>query len=152
MYKQYRSKMTTPETKEVNIFETHVIPPEDEDDNVSLQPEDPVQNPVEEDKNEAPQAEMPQTHQTQEFNVSESPVNVIPDDKEPKSMEPQDELLWLHYRLGQLPFTRMKEMMNQGTLPRRLFKVDTTVCAACQYGKMTRRPWKVKGNANTRPR
>ena len=26
-YKQYRSKMTTPETKEVNIFETHVIPP-----------------------------------------------------------------------------------------------------------------------------
>ena len=48
-YKQCRSKMTTPETKEVIIFETHVIPPEDEDDNVSLQPEDPVQNPVEED-------------------------------------------------------------------------------------------------------
>ena len=26
-YKHYRSKMTTPETKEDNIFETHVIPP-----------------------------------------------------------------------------------------------------------------------------
>ena len=92
-YKQYRSKMTTPETKEVNIFETHVIPPEDEDDNVSLQPEDPVQNPVEEDKAEAPQAEMPQPPQTQEFEVPESLVNVIPDDKVPKSLEPQDELL-----------------------------------------------------------
>ena len=45
--------MTTPETKEVNIFETHVIPPEDEDDNVSLQPEDLIQKPVEEDKSEA---------------------------------------------------------------------------------------------------
>ena len=29
--------MTTTETKEVNIFETHVIPPELEDDNVSLE-------------------------------------------------------------------------------------------------------------------
>ena len=58
--KQYRSKMTTPENKS---FETHMIPPEDEDDNVSLQPEDPVQNPVEEVKSEAPQAEMPQTPQ-----------------------------------------------------------------------------------------
>ena len=35
-YKQYRSKMTAPDTKELNIFETHVIPPEDEDGNVSL--------------------------------------------------------------------------------------------------------------------
>ena len=88
MYKQYKSKMTTHETKEIIIFETHAIPPENEDDNVSLQPEDPVQKPIEEDKNEAPQAEMPQTHQTQEFEVPESPANVIPDDKEPKSMEP----------------------------------------------------------------
>ena len=63
--------MATPVTKEINILETHVIPPEDEDDNISLQPEDPVQEPVEEDKNEAPQAEMPQTPQTQDFEVPE---------------------------------------------------------------------------------
>ena len=31
MYKQYRSKMTAPETKVINIFETHVISPEGED-------------------------------------------------------------------------------------------------------------------------
>ena len=142
-----QSKMTTPETKEVNIFETHVIPPEDEDDNASLQPEGLVHKPVEEDKAEAPQAEMPQTPQTQEFEVPESLVNVIPDDKEPKSLEPQDELLQWHYRLGHLPFTRMKELMNQGTLPRRLLKVIIPFCAACQYGKMTHRPWRVKGDA-----
>ena len=124
--------MTTPETKEINIFETHVIPPEDEDDNVSLQPDDLAQKPVEADKDEAPQAEMPQTPQTQDFEVPESPVHVIPDDKEPKSMEPQDELLRWHYRLGHLPFMRMKEMMNQGTLPSRLLKVDTPFCAVCQ--------------------
>ena len=46
--------MTTPEAKEVKIFETHVIPPEDEDDNISLQPNDLVQNHVEEDKAEGP--------------------------------------------------------------------------------------------------
>ena len=88
--------MTTCETKEVNNFQTHVIPPEDEVDNVSLQPEDPVHNPVEEDKTKAPQAEMLQTPQTQEFEVPESLDNVIPDDKEPKSLELQDELLRWH--------------------------------------------------------
>ena len=80
---------------------------------------------------------MPQIPQTQEFEVLECLVNVIPDDKEPKSLEPQHELLWWHYRLGHLPFTRMKEMMNQGILPRSLLKVDTPFCATCQYGKMT---------------
>ena len=109
--------MTSPETKEIYIFETHVIPPVDEDDNVSLQPKDLIRNPAEEDKNEAPQAEMTQMAQTQDSEVPESPVNVIPE-----SME--------HYRLGHLPFTRMKEMMNQGTLLRRLLKVDTPFCSA----------------------
>ena len=127
--------------------QTHVIPPEDDDDNVSLQPEDQVQQPFKEDKNEASQAEMPQTPQTQEIEVPESSLNVIPGDKVPKSMEPQDEPLRWHYRLGHLPFTRMKEMMNQGTLPRRLLKVDTPFYATCQYGKMTRRTWRVKGDA-----
>ena len=41
----------------------------------------------------------------------------------------------------------MKEMMNQGDLPRRLMKVHTPVCANCQHGKMTRRPWSVKRDA-----
>ena len=41
----------------------------------------------------------------------------------------------------------MKELMNHGTLPRRLMKVDTPFCASCQYGKMTQRPWRVKGDA-----
>ena len=100
--------MNTPETKEIYIFKTHVIPPEDEDDNVSLQPEDLVQKPVEEDKDEAPQAERPQTPQTQDFEVPESTVHVIPDAKEPNG---------------------------------------TPFCAVCQCGEMTRRPWRVKGDA-----
>ena len=71
-----------------------------------MQPEDLVQKPVEEDKSEAPQAEMHQTPQTQEFELPESLINVIPDDREPKALEPHDELLWWHYRLGHLRFTR----------------------------------------------
>ena len=112
-----------------------MIPPEDEDDNVHKQPEDPLQKPVEEDKDEAPQVEMPQMPQTQDFEVPESPVHVIPDDKEPKSMDPQDDLLRWHYRLAHLPFTRMKEMMNQGTLPRRLMKVDTPFVLHANMGR-----------------
>ena len=89
---------------------------------------------------------LPQTPQTQEFEGPGSLVNVIPDDKEPKSLDPQDELLQWHYRLGHLPFTRMKELMDQGTLPKRLLEVHTPFCAGYQYGKMMQRPWRVKGD------
>ena len=56
--------MTTPETKEINIFETHVIPPEDDDDNVSLQPEDWSKTLLKKTRKKTPQAEMHQMHQT----------------------------------------------------------------------------------------
>ena len=54
--------------------------------------------------------------------------------------------MWWHNTLRHLPFTRMKELINQGTLQRKVLKVDTPFCAACQYGKMTQRPWRVKGD------
>ena len=69
--------------------------------------------------------------------LPESLINAIPDDKEPKSLEPQDKLLCWHYRLGHLliPFTRMKELMNQGTLPRRLLKINTRFVLPVNMGR-----------------
>ena len=69
--------MTTPETKEINIFETHVIPPEDDDDNVSLQPEDWSKTLLKKTRKKTPQAEMHQMHQTQDFEVPESPIHLF---------------------------------------------------------------------------
>ena len=73
-------------------------------------------------------------------------THVIPDDLEPKSLDPQDELLRWHYRPGHLPFDRIKQLANKGQLPKRLLTCHAPFCAACQYGKMTKRPWRVKGD------
>ena len=73
-------------------------------------------------------------------------THVIPEDPEPKSIDPQDELLRRHYRLGHLPFDRIKQLSNKGQLPKHLVTCHTPFCAACQYGKMTKRPWRVKAD------
>ena len=72
-------------------------------------------------------------------------THVIPDDPEPKTLDPQDELLRWHYHLGHLPFDRVKQLADKGQLLKRLLTCPTPFCAACQYGKMTKRPWRVKG-------
>ena len=72
---------------------------------------------------------------------------LIPDDPEPTSLNPHDELLRWHYRLGHLSFDRVKQLARTGQLPKRLLTCKTPFCAACQYGKLTKRPWRVKGDS-----
>ena len=72
--------------------------------------------------------------------------HVIPEDPEPTSLNPHDELLRWHYRMGHLLFDRIKQLAQTGQLPKRLLTSKKPFCAACQHGKMTRRPWRVKGD------
>ena len=62
------------------------------------------------------------------------------------SLDPHDELLWRHYRLGHLPFDHIKQLAVQGQLPKHLLASKKPFCSTCQYGKMTKRPWRVKGD------
>ena len=71
---------------------------------------------------------------------------MIPEDREPKSLDPHDELLQWHYRLGHLPFDCIRQLAIKGQLPKRLLTCQTPFCATCQYGKMTKRPWRAKGD------
>ena len=59
----------------------------------------------------------------------------------------QIELLKVHHQLNHLSFGKLKAMANAGILPRRLKDVPTPVCAACMYGKATRKPWRTKPKA-----
>ena len=54
------------------------------------------------------------------------------------------ELLQHHHNLQHIPFSRLREMAKQGTIPRRLANCRTPVCAACMYGRATRKKWKNK--------
>ena len=131
-----------PETNQTNIFTTHIIP--DNEDDRSFQPKDPVEPP------------LPAKDSTDEILVTNSdavvttppttvidmdPItHVIPEDPEPKFLDPQDELLRWHYRLGHLPFDRIKQLANKGQLPKRLLTCHTPFCAA------TSTPWEPTEN------
>jgi hypothetical protein len=42
--------------------------------------------------------------------------------------------------------SRIQSMATEGVLPKRLSPCKTPVCAGCLYGKLTRQPWRTKGN------
>ena len=71
--------------------------------------------------------------------------NLIEEEEEPSKLSPSDELLRWHYKLGHAPFTRLQQMAKRGDLPKRLATVIPPFCAACKYGKQTKRPWRTKG-------
>lgn len=54
------------------------------------------------------------------------------------------ELLSYHLKYNHAPFSKMRIMAQQGTIPRRLLHCQVPVCAACMYGKATKRPWRTK--------
>jgi hypothetical protein len=63
-------------------------------------------------------------------------------------MTPRAELMGWHYRLGHLPFKRLKAMADKGVIPRRLADCRVPKCSACIYGKMTRRAKQTKTPSN----
>ena len=122
----------------------------DDEDDDSFQPRDLVPPP-------APEEEDPVTSPEQSHEASDQgpmttlmdlgPIShVIPEDPEPMSLNPHDVLLRWHYRLGHLPFDQIMQLAQMGQLPKWLLASKKPFCAACQYGKMTRRPWRVKGD------
>ena len=137
-----------PKTKQTNIFTTHIIP--DEEDDESFQPKDPIEPKAQEEIDQA------QTTQGMNEVLTEEPktsivdmgavTHVIPDDQEPTSLDLHDELLRWHYRLGHLPFDHIRQLALKGQLPKCLLSCKKPFCSACQNGKMTKRPWRVKGD------
>ena len=68
--------------------------------------------------------------------------------EEPYKNQQQDLLKW-HYRLGHVSFAKLKEMAIRGDIPRNLATCQAPKCAACLYGKLTRRPWRNKKKVST---
>ena len=56
----------------------------------------------------------------------------------------KDELYRLHVRAGHLSFAKIRAMARRGEVPSRLQHCESPMCAACQYGKATRKPWRTK--------
>ena len=136
--------ITAPETMQPNIFMTHIIPDEEDDD--SFQPKDPVEPPsLEKYGQEKVLPESTLAPQTTIIDLG--PItHVIPEDQEPTSLDPHDKLPQWHYRLGHLSFDHIKQLAQSRQLPKCLLASKKPFCSACQYGKMTKHPWRVKGD------
>ena len=84
-----------PETMQPNIFTTHIIPDNEDDD--SLQPRDPVEPPSPEEDNQEkvlPKVNDIMTEEPQTTLVDLGlTTHVIPEDQELMSLDPHDELL-----------------------------------------------------------
>ena len=98
-FRAFCATVTAPETVQTKIFMTHVIP--DEEDNVSFQPKDPVKpSSQEEDDQEKvlPKHNDFMTAELQTTLVDLGPItHMIPEDQEPMTLDPHDELLQWHY-------------------------------------------------------
>jgi hypothetical protein len=60
----------------------------------------------------------------------------------------EDELLGYHLRFGHAPFKKLQIMAREGVIPQRLAKCRHPICAACMFGKATKRPWRQKTPVN----
>ena len=97
--------------------------PHDEDDE-SFQLNDPVAPPApEEDEPVVSPEQSPEAPGQGPMTtlVDLGPISqVVPEDAKPTSLDPHDELLRWHYRLGHLPFDQVKQLAQTGQLPKRL--------------------------------
>ena len=95
-FRAFCATVNVPETMQTNIFTTHIIA--DEDDNESFQPKDPVKPPTQEEEdqeNGEPKADnitIQEQPQTTLVNLGLI-THVIPEDQEPTFLDPHDELL-----------------------------------------------------------
>ena len=152
-FRAFSASIKAPETIQSNIFTTHVIPDEDEDSEhaESFQPKDPIEPPNSDTGDLADASEkldeIMTQGQPQTTLVDLGPITpVIPEDQEPTSLDPHDELLRWHYHLGHLSFERIRQLARLGQLPKRLLTCKKPFCTACQYEKLTKREWRVKGD------
>ncbi len=58
------------------------------------------------------------------------------------------ELLQYHLCFGHTPFWKLRLMAREGVISQRLAKYCHPTCAACMYGKATKRQWRRKTSTN----
>jgi hypothetical protein len=66
------------------------------------------------------------------------------EDTQLAAADDQTELMRWHYRLGHLPFSKLKQLALNGEIPKKLAKVKPPKSAGCLFGAMTKIPWQGK--------
>lgn len=88
------------------------------------------------------------TQYPQHTTNDEKLVSVVEDEEERQTTNQSAEFLKWHHRLGHISPKKIRMMAKQGILPSYLASCHVPICSSCLFGKMTRRPWRVKGYNN----
>jgi transposase InsO family protein len=113
-----------------------------EADTTSTEPETADEHSPEADEDEG------ETPEQVDFDSHPEAAGVSVERDEPMK-DDKDELYRLHVRTGHLSFAKLKAMAKRGELTSRLQNCEAPLCAACQFGKATRRPWRTKTKNRT---
>ena len=146
----YVATMLSDRVDQIQAFVSHIIPDDkDADNDASMQPRDLVQA-LDTDEGESP-VDTGTTVQGDEgamttFSMKDlAKLHITPNDKQPTTLPAQDKLIQWHHQLGHPPYDCIRSMAQKGILPKRLLECTKPFCAACQYGKLMRKPWQLKG-------
>ena len=155
-YKAYLMNQEEMSNQNTSVFKTHIIPEDESDKNqddndLSFQPPDPIQASNSPETCHPTKTITEDTQQTQNDATSAEEFSLelphtIPDNREPTTIDAQDELMQWHYHLNHLPFKCLFKLAKQRLLSMKILKANTPICPACQYGKMHHKPWRTKGN------
>ena len=147
-------KTNSTERKLLACSAAHIIPPDDEDEPISIQRQ--VSNDHTQ-QHHAKYTTLPTNEDGDDFQLRQKPILVNFHDNELNLKEQiKDEfihldakslkLLW-HHRLGHMPFSVINRMAMNNELPQRIARVKDPMCTACQYGTATRRPWRTRAKS-----
>ena len=137
-------------------FESHVIPNDEPDDkhenpdNITRDVDQTSEGTRKIDENIAPSTEILRKTNLINNDMSSFDMNLAEaaqemEEKDVYSQTPTNQLLIWHYWLNHLPFSRLQAMAKRGELPTSLKECTVPQCAACNYAKATRKPWRTKG-------
>ena len=124
------------------------------DDDTDEPTNPPAEEPIIMTPSDAPTNKPPRSASkgvTTNFTVNPT---VIPSDNqdEPLLKSDQAALMRLHEQLGHCSFAQLKQMAEQGIIPRKFAKVPPPKCPSCLYRKAHRKPWRThKINPKIKP-
>ena len=129
-YKAYLMNQEEISNQNASVFETHIIPEDESDksqdnDDLSYEPLDPIQAGNSPETYHPTKTITEDTCQTQNDATSAEEFSLelphtIPDDREPTTIDAQDELMQWHFHLNHLPFKCLFQLAKQGLLPKKI--------------------------------
>jgi hypothetical protein len=134
-------------TKNIMCMVSNVIPDDESVSEGDTTEETAAQQGYEEQPMERYRPDLPNTvFDTPDINAATHYIH--PEDVEIQSNTAQSQLLAWQYRLGHLPFGKIRQLAARGDLPADLATCPVPRCAACMFGKMTRRAWRTRAPVN----